>query len=82
MKILHIRAIVNGSAALVGISGLALMQVYPGLKEMFLSIEVILLPTLYMISNSYVEELVRTEYAEEIRIIKDAFLENEKLFKH
>lgn len=50
------------------------MHVYPDLKELFLSIEVILLPSLYITFNTYTEELVKLEYRDTLEMLKNEII--------
>jgi len=74
MRVVQLRIIVNALAALIGIFGIILMHVYPDLKELFLSIEVILLPSLYITFNTYTEELVKLEYRDTLEMLKNEII--------
>jgi len=51
MKALYMRIIINIAAALIGIGGIILANIYPDLKDFIFNIELVALPLLFIILN-------------------------------
>jgi hypothetical protein len=62
MRVLIIRVLINLLGALMGVDAIILMKLSPFWKEEIMAIEIILLPTIFIIGNLVVEELIKREY--------------------
>jgi hypothetical protein len=70
MEIFHIRILITIIATIVAIDSAILVYILPNHSGIILTIEVILLPVLYIIGNYYVEEILKKQYEEDISIIE------------
>lgn len=69
MQLIHLRSIINILATLVGILAVILVFFLPDYSVLIFSLEVILLPTIYIVGNVYIEEKIKEEYEQIISSI-------------
>lgn len=61
MRVIHLRAVVTLIATLTAVNFIILSYLFPKHSVVFLSIEVVLLPAVYIIGNYYIEYLIKEE---------------------
>lgn len=76
MELVHLRTLMNILATFVGVIAIVLIYFFPNYSVLIFSIEVIILPTIYIVFNSYIEENIKQEYQE---IISDIGEDSEKM---
>lgn len=62
MELVNLRTLMNVLATIVGILAIVLIAFFPNQATFIFSLEVIILPTIYIIGNSYIEEKIKEEY--------------------
>lgn len=76
MKILSIRVWVTIIATFTAVLFIALSFIYPDKSVLWLSLEVVILPAIYIIGNYYAEELIKQEYS---KLMEDLEENTEKI---
>ena len=71
MGMLKIRIWVTIIATLTAVIFIGLSQFYSDKAILFLSIEVIVLPAIYIIGNYYAEEVIKKEYSDLMKELED-----------
>lgn len=71
MGMLQIRIWVTIIATLTAVIFIGLSRFYPNNATLFLSIEVIILPAIYIIGNYYAEEVIKKEYSDLMKELED-----------
>jgi len=71
MNLVTIRVLITIMATFTAITFIALSYIFPEHSVFILTIEVILLPTLYIIGNYFAESLIEKEYVKIIDYISD-----------
>jgi hypothetical protein len=74
-EINKIRIFITIMATIIAIDFAILTYIFPQHASILLTIEVILLPSIYIIGNYYVEEFIKKQYEEELNSIKEKVLE-------
>lgn len=62
MQLIHLRAVINILAMLIGVIAVALVFFFPDYSVLIFSMEVLILPTIYIVGNAYIEEKIKEEY--------------------
>jgi len=62
MEIIWLRVLVNLLGALMGSTAIIIMKLLPLWKEEIMAIEIIIIPTIFIIGNFIIEELIKREY--------------------
>lgn len=75
MEIFQIRILITIMATTIAIDSAILTYLFSQYASILLTIEVILLPSIYIIGNYYVEELIKKQYEEEIIAIEKEAVE-------
>jgi c-di-AMP phosphodiesterase-like protein len=79
MELIHLRSLINVLAMLVGIIASILVFSFPSYSSLIFTIEVIVLPTIYIVGNAYIEDKITGEYQDIIsNISKDAEIIKQK----
>ena len=76
MDLVQLKTLINILATFMGIIVIVLIYGFPQHAILILSLEVIILPTIYIIGNSYIEERIKEKYQQ---IISDISDDTEKL---
>lgn len=71
MEIFYLRILVTIIATIMAIDSAILVYIFPQHASMLFTIEVLILPTIYIISNYYIEETLKKQYEEQISKIED-----------
>lgn len=71
MEIIYIRVLIIIIATTIAIDFAILAYALPQHSSLILTIEIILLPVIYIIGNYYIEELIKEEYEKEISVINE-----------
>ncbi len=89
MEIIRIRVLIIIIATTIAIDFTILAYLLPQHSSIILTVEIILLPIIYIIGNYYIEELIKKQYEEEISSIqeeaiklKDKYLKEKYLNKN
>jgi len=76
MELVNSRTLMNILATIVGVLAIILIAIFPNQAPIIFSIEVIILPTIYIIGNSYIEEKIKQEYQ---NLVSDISEDSERL---
>jgi len=72
MKLVHIRAIITALATLFAIQFLILAYRHPESASLILTIELVLVPSIYIIGNYYAEQKIQDQNSADMDNILDA----------
>lgn len=82
MEIMRMRIVVTLIATVISIVFIIFTYIFPLYAAMLLSIEVVFLPTVYIVGNLYIEKQIETYYREKIStIIVETVELNRKYYK-
>ena len=73
MELRHLRTIITIVATIIGISAVVLNYFFPKYALLIFGLEVLILPTIYIIGNIYIEEQIKKEYEENIQSIEEKY---------
>ncbi len=71
MKSVHIRTWMNIIATIIGVAGIILIKLFDDWSLTILWIEIIVLPSIYLIGNAYIEEKIKGEYSGLIQFLEE-----------
>lgn len=81
MRLVHIRVVITLLATITAIIFILLSYIYPNYSTLILTIEVILLPAIYIIGNYYAEYIVEQHYRKNLDYLESLVYElNSKVF--
>ncbi len=80
MKILTQKIIMNIFGVLVGLSGVILIKLIPSWQSEILNIEIIALPSIYIIGNMIIEEKIKKTYEDTLDEISQEAYKLEKKY--
>ena len=81
MRLVHIRVVITLLATITAIIFIPLSYIYPDYSTLILTIEVILLPAIYIIGNYYAEYIVEQHYRKNLDYLESLVYElNSKVF--
>ena len=71
MKSINIRTCMNLIATLIGVGGIILVKLLEDWALTILWIEIVVLPSIYLIGNAYIEEKIKEEYEKQLSVIDE-----------
>ena len=71
MGLLQLRVCVTAIATMTAIVFIMLSYIFKEEATLILSIEVILLPSIYIIGNYFIEHIIKEEFREQLSIVSD-----------
>ena len=74
-EIINIRILITIIATIIAIDFAILIYVFPQHSSILLTIEIILLPVIYIVGNYYIEELIKKQYEKEFASIEEKAIE-------
>jgi hypothetical protein len=82
MRLLSIRLYITAAATLLAIAFTIVADLLPAKAQLLFSIEIIILPAIYIIGNLYAEEKIEREYKQAVMRMREEVRElNHKYYK-